>query len=34
MQRLTTQIMAYAEQLPEGTALSAKPSCIWETVPR
>src|SRR6478736_752702 len=24
MQRMTTQIMAYAEQLPEGTALSAK----------
>lgn len=24
MQRLTTQIMAHAEHLPEGTALSAK----------
>lgn len=24
MQRLTSQILSYAEQLPEGTALSAK----------
>lgn len=34
MQRLTTQIMARAEQLPEGTALSAKAFLHLGTVPR